>query len=606
MRIRPLAAALLCAAPLLHAEETTEPVIVTASRMAETTDATLAPVTVITREEIARSQAPTLLELLRLQPGVDVARTGGPGKETSVFLRGTNSNHVLVLIDGMRVSSATNGGFAWQSLDPAQIERIEIVRGPRSTLYGSDAIGGVIQIFTRKPEGATLRAAAASHETHSWQAGFGGGEETRYHLLVSGADSRGIDATTPDAATAWFVPDGDRDGYRQNNVSASVASRSGSSEAALSFWRSDSRSDYDSGVPGPAAQKALNQAVEARYTSEVTAGWVQSLRLGTAVDDLETVASSRFVTHRHSADWQHTFAVTDEQSLVAGVDWTEDRGKDLSLTGLGTVYERHVTDRGAYFNYTVPVGALDLQGGLRRDQSDIFGYQTTGQAAIGYAATDKLRLLASYGTAYKAPSLNDLYYPVYGNPDLKPERSTSSEVGARYRLDPQQHLALNLFRTDVTDLIVWDLVTFRPSNVNQARIRGLELEYGVGAERWGLAANLTLQEPRDLATDKPLLRRPDRKLAVTGARTLADGDTVQAEFLLVGERRDSHANAATGANEDRFLPGYGLVNVSAAHPLAPHWRLEGRVDNLFDQPYAEAFGFQTPGRVFELAIAYGE
>jgi vitamin B12 transporter len=264
-----------------------------------------------------------------------------------------------------------------------------------------------------------------------------------------------------------------------------------------------------------------------------------------------------------------------------------------------------VTDRGAYFNYAMPLGPLDLQAGLRRDHSDIFGDQTTGQAAVGYDATDELRLLASYGTAFKAPSLNDLYYPVYGNPDLKPERSASSEVGARYRLDPRQHLALNLFQTDVTDLIVWDLVTFHPSNVNKARIRGVELEYGVGSERWSLAANLTLQEPRDLATDKPLLRRPDRKLAVTGAHTTADGEMVQAEFFLVGERRDSHENAVTGENEDRFLAGYGLVNVSAAHPLAPHWRLEGRVDNLFDQPYAEAFGFQTPGRVFELAIAYG-
>lgn len=279
-------------------------VIVTATRVAETTDESLASVTVIDRATLDRSQPKDMAEVLRMVPGIDIARTGGPGSDTSIFLRGSNSNHVLVLIDGVRASSATTGAFSWQHLQPALIERIEVVRGPRAALYGSDAIGGVIQIFTRKVSSPFVRLEAGSFGTRSLQAGIGGGDRVRFHINAEQRETDGFSAQNSNGGSY----DPDDDGAENISFNAGMnIDVSAATQLSLVIWRSASDVEFDSGT-----QESINQTFQTRLIHSVNDLWIQTLTLGHTVDELETRSSSPSAaeTRRISFDWQNDIALS--------------------------------------------------------------------------------------------------------------------------------------------------------------------------------------------------------------------------------------------------------------------------------------------------------
>lgn len=598
MRIVSLFLLLAAAGSAVAETEVLDPIVVTANRVAQSADQSMAPVSVITRADIQRLQPQSMLDLLRLQPGVDVVRSGGLAGGVSLFLRGTESDHTLVLIDGVRASSATTGQFEWRSLDPAQVERIEIVRGPRASLYGSEAIGGVVQIFTRRPQGFSAQVEAGAHDSRRLSLGYGGESGAlRYDLVLASAHSDGIDATLAPSNP-------DLDGYTERSLGARLGYRlSADTELSLAAWLGQTASEYDQGeIDG------LNAVLDLGLEQTLSARWSHRLQLGYAHDrsDTDSAFPSEITTRRLSADWQHDYALSDRQLLVAGLSLRRDEGENYDPAARSTAFDEAITNKAAFLSWLGNFGAHDFEAALRVDDNDAFGTHSTGSLAWGYDVAPRWRLTAAYGTAFKAPNLNELYHPGFddwfspgtlifaGNPDLQPERSRSAELGLRYRPSPAHSIDAQLFYTKVDQLIAnSSTYPFPASNVDEARIQGLELTYIGRGERWFWQAALTVQEARDASDDSRLLRRPDEKLALLLGRDLGAGH-VQLDAVLVGERLDFNGE----------LDGYGLLNLSASYPLGHGFALTGRVENLTDTEYEEVSGYRTLGRSLYLGLRY--
>jgi vitamin B12 transporter len=582
------------AIPSLQAAESPEhAIVVTATRSPQTADESLASVTVLTRDDIAREQPQDLSELLRTQAGIDLTRAGGAGGNTSLFLRGTNSNHVLVLVDGVRAASATTGAFDWRSLPISQVERIEIVRGPRAVLYGSDAIGGVIQIFTRRPRGAEAAVGAGSYDTYQAEAGWGGGSTVQASVYASAANSNGFSAQNE----RGFSFDPDDDGYQHRSLSAAAATAlSADTNLELRAWQNTGKVDFDQGT-----SDTLNRTVSARLRQRATNDWTHTLAAGYASDDLDTESDfpSRFKTDRYMADWQHDVALGAAGLLTAGLAYVQETAKNVDKSTDTSVYDRATHNAGLFALWQTRWRAIDVQAGLRGDDYSTFGTHGSGSLALGMDISATTRLWASYGSAFRAPNANELYSPGFGglfagNPDLGPERSRSAELGLMLKASATERVKINVFDTQIDDLIAFQGNNFQAINVDAASVSGVELEYEFLHGHWRHQANLTAQRARNDVDHSPLLYRPDQKATYRVHRLLGGGGTVGAELQLVSER--------TGLSER--LPGYGLVALAAHWPVAADWFLEGRLENLFDKDYELIEGFNTPGRSLFVSVRY--
>ena len=579
-----------------------EPIIVTASRVSQTENQALASVTVITRRQIERSQASDMVELLRSVAGIDIVRTGGPGAQTSVFMRGTNSNHVLVLIDGVRAADATSGGFAWENLDPSQIERIEIVRGPRATLYGSDAIGGVIQIFTRKPRGPVARFELGSFGTHGAEIGGGTGGRVRFFADASYRGATGFPATNPSAGPSLYSPQ--NDGYQQHSVTAGMHAPLGArASVGLTAWDALESTQFD---PAGDFSHGENRVLTMSLKDLTTAGWTQTLSLGNALVDLNTYGSdlSEISTHRNSIDWQNNFGLGQHSLLTVGYSFVNDTGFSNDITNAVT-YADSVHDNAVFADLLSRFGRQQVQFGVRQDQHSTFGGHTTGQAAWGWALTPAWHWFVSYGTAFRAPDFNELFSPGYGgffagNSDLRPETSRSTELGTRYRITPAQSLRANIYYTRISNLIDFSGVNDQAINIGRASMRGLELRYSWHRGPWSYDANATLQKAVDDLTGQYLLRRPSRKLYMRLERSFARRENLGAEVSAASDHYDiSNISYATVD-----VPGYAVMDLFGAYPLSRSWTAEARLNNVLDQHYQLVSGYNTPTISVFVALRY--
>jgi vitamin B12 transporter len=606
-RIMPVAA-LLLGAPIAFASEENryelDTIVVTATRTARTADETLAPVTVITRKEIERSQAQSVADLLTGQPGIAIANNGGQGKATSVFLRGTNADHVLVLVDGVKIGSATTGTASFQDLPVELIERIEIVRGPRSSLYGSEAIGGVIQIFTRKGTGSPRPAfsiGGGSHGTWQGSAALSGGVGSGgwYSLGLSAVDTQGFNACdgkpSPGGA-GCFTLEPDKDGYRNLSGRLRAGWRFGNgAEAEINWLRAQGNNQYDGSSVNES--ESVQQVLGASLSLTPTDVWHTSLRASQSEDDSDNfkngVFKSRFNTRRDQFSWQNDISLAQGHLLVAGADWQNDR---IDSTTAYPVTSRDNT--GLFAQYLAELGGHDLQLSARHDDNQQFGAKTTGGVAWGYGLTPDLRLTASYGTAFKAPTFNQLYFPGFGNASLRPEQSRSLDVGLAGKSGGGRW-SLNVFETQVTDLIGFD-ASFNPVNIDSARIRGAE---AVGATRfldWDLRGSLTLLDPENQAMGanhgNVLPRRARQSFSLSADRDFGAWNA-GATLRGAGRRYDNLANTIP-------LAGYATLDLRAEYRLNPDWRLQARIENLFDKDYETAYLFNQPGRSAWLTLRY--
>ena len=584
--IGPIAAGLFFSVCSVAAEtQVDDTIVVTAGRTDQALDQALARTSVISREDIELSQAPDLLELLRQQAGVDVIRTGGPGGQTSLFLRGSNSNHVLVLIDGVRVAAAGTGAFAWELVDVALVERIEIVRGPRAARWGSDAIGGVIQIFTRQGDGVQARAGYGRYRDRALSASVG---SSAAGLTLAGRRVGGFSAQNE----RGFAFDPDDDGLELNSAAAGGASRLGGGVLDWNARASDGEIEFDQGV-----SDVTNYALRLEYELDAVGAWRWSGNTALYRDRLKTrtqFGESENNTRRVQAGLIGENKIGANSAWLLGVDAWQESGVDRGN------WSDSRYNLGAWTGLDGSQEAFDYEFSLRADRDELFGSALTGNLAAGWRPTEAWRVFASVGRAFRAPNFNQLFSPGFfgafaGNPDLDPETSVSLETGADWQLAPAARLSVSLFQTRIDDLIDFAGDEFQAININRARIQGVELAYRLSSDHWRGQAQLTWQDAEDRDTALALLRRPEQKGSVSLDRLLTGGHWLGVEVVYIGDRVD------VGRVD---LPSHTLINLRGGWQFSERLRLESRLENAGDRFYEPAFGFNAAGRALFVALNY--
>ena len=601
-----LAAAVSFACVQAHADgaATTDldQIVVTATRTPQSLADTLASITVIDRERIDRLQPASLPELLRGTPGLTFANNGGAGKITTMSLRGAGGSQVLVMVDGVRIGSASAGLAAFQDIPVDQIERIEIVRGPFSSLYGSEALGGVIQIFTRRPEGAFAphaSVALGSFDTRRASAGVAGKVgDGWYSVNAAHERTEGIDACRGSGTlfVGCFTDEPDKDGYENNSVSLQGGYRFNDAwDAEARVLRAEGQNEYDGSFANQA--DVVQQVAGARLRYTASDALSVTLNAGRSVDESDDykdgVFSSRFDTHRDLGSLQADIDVA--MGLFSlGFDWQRD-----AVDSNTAFDETQRINRGVFGQWQGDFGKQSLQASVRRDDDSQFGGETTGSLRYGFALTDDLKLIASYGSAYRAPTFNDLYYPGFSNPDLRPETSRSAELGLR-GTQAAFGWSVSAYQTRAEDLITFDAVSFLPANVDRARIRGAEATLDFTLAGWTVLGTATWLDPRNdsegFNRDNLLPRRARQSGRIDLDRSVGNfsfGGSVYAE----GERYDDLANRTR-------LPGYSLVDLRLGYALNSDWSLQLNAANVFDREYETAAYYNQPGRSYTLSVRF--
>ncbi len=586
--------------------------VVTASRgtpLAPTELATAA--TVYTRQDIERLQVKTLPDLLKGSLGVDIAQTGGYGQVTSLFMRGAETDHVLVLVDGIKVGSITVGTTPFELIPIDQVERVEIIRGPQSGLYGSEAIGGVIQIFTRKGEHTrqpkfTLEAGGGSWDTaHTAGSVSGQAGNTWYNLGVSHLNSQGFN----NRANA----DPDADGHQNTGLNARVGHRfNPNTDVEAFFLFSEGSTEFDAHpvFGGSDHSQFVNQVVGITGNTQVMEGWHSNLILGQSRNDLDTFLrdgrfDSRFNTTRWNASWLNTVQLHDRHRAVIGADYrldTVDSGDLAAFSpGFNGYAETSRYDTGVFTElHSQPFERHFFNAALRWDKNQAFGHFVTGNVGWRYNSRIGISPFARFGNAFKAPTFNELYWPNTGfgggNPNLKPEQAHTYEVGVAGDHNGL-HWELRGYHTDAEQLIIgWP-----PVNAEKARIQGLESQISMDLWGWHNQLALNLLNPEDLQTGERLIRRFDRSLTYDVSRKLGDFN-LGARVLAQGDRPDRDFNTFPAAPVT--LKGFVTVDLRAAYAIDKRWSVDAKLNNLLDEHYQTVYGYHMPDRNFFLSMRY--
>ena len=569
------------------------PVVITATRTLQAVDETLSAVTVITREDIERNQTQDIYEALRSVPGIDLARTGGTGNDVSVFMRGTNSDHVLVLIDGVRVASTTFGTFAFNTLDISSVERIEIIRGPKASLYGSDAIGGVIQIFTRKSSGTSAAITFGSFATKELSVGYGGGENIQYNISANLRDIGGYSSTN---ANNPFSFDPDKDGHESQSLNMSINAPI-NDDIAIRYTGlySNSESEFDAGVADTEERTSI-----VKLDHEYSKSWHQTMQLGFYTEDILTDSffASKVETERNSFDWQNDITLEENNRVSAGINYYEEQAINNDLVSSILVIDENIDNKAAYLSWQGKIDSNKLQASARYDDHSSFGSKSTGHVAWG-RKFGRANVRTSYGTAFKAPTVNDLFHPGFGgffagNPALQPETSNTFEIGSYHQYSKGHTLDVSIYDTNIKNLIDFTGVNSQAINIGKASARGIELAYNLVRNIWTIRQNITLQKTLNEDTNTSLLRRPDEKIFWSVTRKTDTGGNAGVELIVSSKREDSSGQ----------LPGYGIVNLFASYPLTKNTLIKWRIENLLDKEYETVSGYNTPPASAFFSIHY--
>jgi vitamin B12 transporter len=587
-----------------HAAVEQPPIIVTATRVAQTADETLASVTVITRKEIERSQAASLSELLQGIAGVNIVSQGGNGKLTSMFMRGTNPGHVAVLIDGIRMGSVTAGTVSWEFLPLAQVERIEVVRGPNSALYGSEAIGGVIQIFTRRGDGParwSIAAGGGRYANREASADISGSHNSSWYSAgLAHKQTDGFDARQPTVEFGSLVDDPDNDGHDNTSASLRLGHRfENGTEIELHGTHAEGNTEYDSTVPFANEDEFVQQALGISLRATPADNWDVTIAGGRSLDERDSfrqgapASSTTFNTERLTFSVQNDVTLASDDTLSLGVDYHDDR---VDSTTIYNETSRATT--AGFVQYQGESGKHAWLARIRRLHDEQFGNRNTGNLAWGYQSGASTRINASYGTAYKAPTFNDLYFPNFmgfpsSNPNLRPEKSKTFEIGITGEAD-KLDWDVRAYQTNIEDLIVFDLATFLPGNVNDAVINGLELSATGTLLGWTTRAAVTFLDTEDNATGNDLPRRARRNLRLDMDRDVGKAG-LGATFITQSSRYDDNANTIR-------IGGFGVFNMRGSYQLERRLTLEGRLDNVFDKDYQTVDTYNTAGRSVFLGL----
>lgn len=586
---RPLALTLsLCATSMAVAQSapaTLPDTVVTANRTPTRVDSLVSDVTVIERAEIEKMAGQTLTEVLVRAAGVQMATNGGRGKSGNIFIRGTESRHTILLIDGVRYGSATAGAPVWSSLPLDAIERIEVLKGPGSSLYGSEGVGGVVQIFTRKGREGFHPSAFVSLGSDSFsQAGAnlsGGSGGLTYSLGASVLNDGGFSSTNPRVQFGNY--NADRDPLRQRSFDAAVGlalSRDWKLDAGVLY--SEGTNHYDDGPGRDTHDDFRSQVLRVGVNGVVLPGWKTQFQVSQSEDFNNSIVASflpsRFGTTQNQFLWQNDID-TPLGVVLAGVERLEQKIDSIPVYD---VTERSINS--AFVGLNGEAGAHSWQLNLRSDRNSQFGDSTTGFAGYGYRFSQAWRAHVSHGTSFVAPSFNQLYYPGFGTPTLQPEEGRNTDIGLSWS-QAGHTVKLVHFDNKIRGFIPSGPL---PANVPRARIDGWTLGYDGSVGALALRASLESIDPRNELNGRQLARR-SKTQAMLGADYGMGDWTLGGTLLHVGKRFDD-------ANNSFVLDSYTTLDLHASYALSKNWTLQAQLRNLSDEAYETTRGYNQPGR----------
>lgn len=583
-------------------DSVTTEMIVSANRFHQAPGEILSAHTVIDRDFIERSAANSVFDVLMTVPGVQLARTGTDGAQTSLFVRGSNSNHTLVLLDGVRINTASEGAARLENIPIEHIERIEIVRGPQSSLYGADAIGGVVQIFTKQPDtlpagssySGQLTAGAGSERTRLGAANL----QARLNrtLLQVDLSHRETDGIPPRNAP---TPDTDRAPYESDAISLRVDHPLNDSTA---LWGSYQATESEKYYPGGFTE-ATHRSSALGIRSALSEQWTSQLQVSYFKDSNLNVswAESRSATRRDSLQWQNELRLSESSHSVVGIDVDQE---ELFYLNPGAVLNTRERDNRALFAvHQHDLGVFTTTASVRVDDNEQFGSHTTGRLAAGrdFGATTNVWLAA--GTAFKAPTLIDLYvdfpnFNFFSNPDLSPEKARNIEIGVSTRV-LNTTLSANVFRNGIRDLIGSDSSFRSLANVSRARIEGVEISAMRDILGWQANLALTLLDHENRDTGNELLRRPNEQMNLTLSRQFE-----KLSIMLNWEVRSSQADLDPVTFGTSRVGGYGRLDASLEWQWLDALSLQLKAGNLFDKTYEVVDGYSARGRNAMLTARY--
>lgn len=577
-------------------------VVVTATRTAQPRESVVADVTVIGREEIERAGQSTFVELLQRQPGVEIASNGGAGTNSSLFLRGTNSKQVVVLVDGLRVGSATLGQTAFQNIPLAQIERIEILRGPASSLYGQDAVGGVVQIFTKKGSGTPSFYGAVGYGTYNTktaEAGVSGSiNDTSFALNISSKD-------TDSFSTLRIKSDARNDNDRYRNLAANASITHQITEGhsiGLQVLSSEGRIHYDSEFGTFNNYSDMSQlSYGISFKNQFTSNWHSTFRIGEGIDNnknqLSETSQVNYKTKQKQLSWQN-----DINLPIGTLTLLYDRLEQKIHTDFPFAEDERDTN-GYMIGYLANIDKHSIHTTIRNDQNSLFGTHTTGGLGYGYQINHSWRITGSYATAFRAPTFNDQYYVsafgAFNNPNIKPEESENLETSLRYE-NEKSDVSITIYKNRIHDFITLDS-GFLATNVN-AEIKGVTFAASQSWGTWLLQGSLDIQSPKNKDDDTLLARRANRHASLNLSREWGDW-RIGSELFASSRRYNRSEN-------DFKLSGYSVVNLIVDYKVNRDWSVQGRLNNLFDKNYALAYSksastfYNTPGSNLFVSIRY--
>jgi len=579
---------------------TMEEVVVTASRLEEPLKYSPDSVTIVTSEEIKKKGKQTVIDVLRDVPGISISQNGSFGGSASIYLRGTQNAHTLIMIDGVRVGDpmAIDGKMSISDLSTDNIERIEIVRGAQSVLYGSDAIGGVINIITKKGKGKPkfyLSSEGGSFQTFRERVGVSGSnDKISYAASILRLDTQGVSKADED------LGNNEEDYYHDTNISARVDGRlSDTVGMGFSVRHSESSMDYDD--PGTDADKVQDTditTISTNFDQDILDWWQHVIKLGITETKREMTNDGAFNgTFKGTmklASWQHNFFIRETDTVTAGFDYQEESG-DVQ-NPLGNISEKKVETKSFFIqNKLTPFKGLSFTLGARHDDHQTFGGEDTYKGALAYFYEKTgTKVRASYGTGFHAPSLYQLYSS-YGDPTLKPEESKGYDAGIDQELFGKKALlSVTYFHTKIDNMVGFNMSTYKYYNVGKVKTRGWETALSVNPLAWlsfdvhYTYTEATNEDESDANNGKDLKYRPKHTGGASVNIKPLEKLNVNLNAQYVGKRYRT-------ADNSEEMPAYTLLNLAASYDVMEWLKIFGRVENITDKNYQSIYQYGEPG-----------
>lgn len=584
-----------------------EPIVVTASRTAEPLKNVVGDFTVIEQEQLQRETSPTLLGLLARTPGLQVYDNGGPQMVNGLFTRGGESRHTLVMLNGIKLNSSINGSVPWNLLNPTLFNQVEIVRGAASSLYGSSAVAGVINLITTPThtnlQDLSLRAniGGGSNGTFKANASISGAtEKFDYYLAGAYATSDGYNATRP--YVAWGQYNLDTDSYEQSSVIGSLGyTFTPGHRLGVTFFNSYLNGDYDAGFTNPNENTHFldrQNTFAITSTNQFSDFWTSNLSYSDSkhTNDNRISNPGVFTSHTKTFSWQNDFHLNQNQTISLLLEHQqEDIDKSIQVDSWGTTPNYDVTNRKTNSVALIYQGHFNrhhLQASIRRDVIKGNSNYNTGSIAYAFDITQNLQASIGLNNAFRLPDFNNLYWPGWSNPNLKAEKARNIDFNLRYS-DDNTTATVSLFETRYRDLISAN------TNIDKARSQGLSLDFSHRLGNTTLSAGADFLSAKNQKTGERLILRSKQTYRASISHEF-ERVTIGADYLFIGNRTDLNRNT----NKVIRLGGYGLVNLRADYKVAKNFQIQASVNNVFNKKYEPAYGYNGQGTNFFLNLSY--